>query len=172
MTRDTLILGLRFLTLLLIQVFVLNHINLFGYLNPMLYLLFVVLYPLQKERANFIGISFLLGLCVDFFSNSGGIHAAATVAIAYFRLPILQLIINRPDLDYAQFRINQEPILKVLLYLSILTFIHHTIIFSLEYFSWGAIITVFKNSFETSIFTILLSTLYLFFFRKNSKSNF
>lgn len=172
MTRDTLILALRFLALLFIQVFVLNHINLFGHLNPMLYILFVVLYPLQKERANFIGVSFFLGLCIDFFSNTGGIHAAATVAIAYFRLPILKLIINRPDLDYAQFKINQEPFLKVLLYLSILTLIHHYIVYSLEYFDWGAFFTVFKNSLSTSVFTILLSTLYLLFFRKNKKSNF
>ncbi len=172
MTRETLTLSFRFLILLLVQVFVLNNIQLFGHLNPMLYILFVILYPLKKERANFMWASFFLGLSIDFFSNSGGINAAATLAIAYFRLPILKLIINRPDIDYTVFKINQEPFIKVILYTCILTFLHHFVVFSLEYFSWNSFIPVLKKSINTSVFTILLSTLYLLFFRKNSKSNF
>ena len=45
-------------------------------------------------------ISFLLGLSIDFFSDSGGINAAATLFIAYIRLPILSAILRKNEFDF------------------------------------------------------------------------
>ncbi len=168
MTKETLLIAFRFIILVLTQVLVLNKIYLFGYLNPTIYLLFIFLYPLRKERGNFILLSFLLGLSIDFFSNSGGINAAASVCIAYLRLPILKLVLNKSDLDFKLFKLINEHLIKVILFISILTFIHHLIIFSLEYFNWNDLLTIIFNTITTSIFTIFLSTLSLLFFSKNN----
>ncbi len=164
MTRETLLLTIRFVFLLLLQVLVLNNIHFLGYINPNLYLLFVFLYPLEKERGNFIFISFLLGLCVDFFSNSGGINAAATVCIAYLRLPLLKLILNKYDLDYKLFHLMSESLLKVFLFITLLTFVHHSLFYFLDYFSFKDVGMLAYKVITASIFTIILSILVLILF--------
>ena len=126
----------RFIGLLLLQVLVLNHINLFGFINPMVYIVWVMFYPIKKKKTLFLVLSFLLGLCVDIFSDSGGINAAATLCIAYFRLSILNTILRKTDYDYLLFNLRAISFGKALLFISTLTVIHHFIIFSLEYFSY------------------------------------
>lgn len=164
MTRETLLLSIRFVFLLLLQVLVLNNIHFLGYLNPNLYLLFVFLYPLENERGNFLFISFLLGLCVDFFSNSGGINAAATVCIAYLRLPLLKLILNKYELDYKLFHLMSESLLKVIFFVATLTFVHHSLFYFLDYFSFNNIGILVYKIITASIFTIILSILVLILF--------
>lgn len=171
MTRETLIITFRFLSLLLIQTLILNNIYLFGYINPNLYILFIFLYPLQKERTNFLLISFLFGLSVDFFSNSGGINTAATVAIAYIRLPLLRLILNTQDIDYKLFRLNQETFPRVLVFVSVLTFIHHFIVFGIEYFNFSELPSILYKTFTTSIFTIVLCILSIYLTKRSNNSN-
>ena len=67
----------RFIILVLIQVLVLININFLGYINPYIYILFIILFPIKNNRLLFIFLSFLLGLTVDLFLDSGGVHAAA-----------------------------------------------------------------------------------------------
>ena len=109
--------SIRFLFLILLQVLILNHVFLYGYVNPMLYILFIFLYPLRVEKVNFLILSFLLGLCIDFFSNSGGINASATLLIAYIRLPILHIILNKTEFDYLLFSIKKLNFLQAIIYI-------------------------------------------------------
>ena len=48
-----------FISLLLLQVILLNSIELFGYINPFLYILFVILFPYSKNRGVVLFFSFL-----------------------------------------------------------------------------------------------------------------
>jgi rod shape-determining protein MreD len=64
--------------------------NFLGFIMPLPYLLFIILYPVNGNRSGLLITSFLLGLTMDVFSNSGGVHAAACVTLAYFR-PYLSL---------------------------------------------------------------------------------
>ncbi len=84
----------RFILLVLLQVLVLNHINFLGYINPYIYILFIILYPVKNNSSLFIFLSFLLGLCVDIFSDSGGVHAAASVTIAFLRPGFLKTALH------------------------------------------------------------------------------
>ncbi len=62
----------RFIALLLLQVLVCNQLNFMGSLNPYVYVLFVLLYPISSNRMNLIFIAFTLGLILDLFLDSGG----------------------------------------------------------------------------------------------------
>ena len=157
-----------FIALILIQVIVLNNILFFGYINPLLYILFVVIYPLKRDRGLFLLLSFLLGLCIDFFVDSGGINAGAILFIAYIRLPLLKGILNKSEIDFPVFDINKLPFLKLLSYIAILTFTHHFIVYGLEYFKLNAIFTVFSRAFFTSIFTIILIIFSLLLMNKSN----
>lgn len=171
MTRDTLILAFRFVLLVLIQTLVLNHIYFFGFINPNLYLLFIFLYPTETKRSNFLIVSFLFGFCIDIFSNTGGINAAATVATAYFSLPILNLILNKQDTDFKLFKLNNEPVIRIVTYVTILTFLHHFILFGLEYFNLKEIGTILFKTFTNGLFTIVLIVLSILLTRKNKFMN-
>lgn len=158
--------SLRFIGLVLLQVLILNNINLFGYLNPFVYIVWVFLFPLKKERSLFLILSFLLGLSIDFFSDSGGINAAATLFIAFIRLIVLKAILRKSDVDFVLFNIRSIPFDKIFLYITTLTVIHHFIIFSLEYFSFNDFLSILKNTIFTSIFTIVVSILGIILFTK------
>jgi len=145
-----------FIILLLIQVVVLNNILFFGYINPFLYILFIIVFPLMRDRGLILILSFLLGLIIDFFLDSGGVNAAATLAIAYLRLPLLKGLLRKPEIDFLVFKITKLPFVKLLSFIAILTFTHHLIVFSLEYFKFTEILTILSRTILTGIFTFIL----------------
>lgn len=145
-----------FIFLLLLQVLVLNNIRFLEYINPYLYITFVFLYPLQENRFKFLFFSFLLGLGVDFFSNSGGIHAFSIVFIAYFRLLLIKTIFKKSSQDYKLFNFKQEAFGNVFNYIIILTVTHHFLLFCLTNFSLQNFSQVLLNTITSSIFTLIL----------------
>ncbi len=155
-----------FIVLVLLQVLILNNINLFGYLNPYIYIIFVILYPLRKEKGSFLFLSFLLGLSIDFFLNSGGINAAATLFIAYFRLSILTYILRKSDFDYQLFNVNSLPFGKSITFIFLLTFIHSLIIYTLEYFSFNDFFDIIKKTAFSTIFTVTMIYFIIILFTK------
>ncbi len=156
MNRESINTVILFISLVLLQIVVLNNINFLGYINPFLYILFIFYYPIKKTDNILILLSFFLGLCIDFFSNTGGINAAATLFIAYIRIPILKIVIGKREIDFNTINLNKLPFFRTYSYISILTVIHHFIVFGLEYFKWENFGIIVLKTFLTSIFTIIL----------------
>ena len=69
--------GFIFIALVLTQVLVLNHIQFSGFVNPYIYVLFVLLLPMGSPRYVVLLLAFFIGLTIDVFSNSPGIHSFA-----------------------------------------------------------------------------------------------
>jgi len=155
-----------FLFLLFLQVFLLNNILFLGYINPYLYVAFVIFYPLKKERYLFLFLSFLLGLSIDFFSDSSGINAFSLLFIAYLRLFLIRIIFKKTEQDYLLFNLDQEPFGKVFNYVISLVVIHHFILFSLANFSTQNFSSVIVNTLYSSIFTSVLFFLGTYIIRK------
>ena len=76
---------MRFITVVLVQVLICNQLNFLGSINPYIYILFLLLYPIGIDRMGFLFIAFNLGMIMDLFLDSGGAHAAASLCIAYLR---------------------------------------------------------------------------------------
>ena len=133
-----------------------NHINFFGYVNPYPYILFIALFPVKTNRTLIILSGFLLGLIVDMFLDSGGIHAAACVFIAYAR-PVLLKFSFGTIYEHHTIKFGTVDFGAKLTYITLLVVLHHIILFSLEIFSLPRIIFVLKKTLFSSIFTILLS---------------
>lgn len=145
----------RFIGLVLLQVLVFNHINLFGYINPLIYITWIFLFPIRKNIAPLLILSFFLGLTIDFFSDSGGINAAASLFIAYIRLPLLKSISKKTDFDYMLFNLRSISFSKAFSFIAISTVIHHFIVFSLAYFSFQDYFSIISTTLLTSLFTII-----------------
>lgn len=160
--------SIRFIFLVLVQVIVLNNINFLGYINPYIYILFIILFPIKNNRVLFIFLGFLLGLSVDLFLDSGGIHAAASVTIAYARPVILKFAFGMMY-EHQSVKITTSDLGQRLVYFSVITIIHHLILFSLEVFNTSKIILILQKTLFSSIFTILLCLLITILFSKKNK---
>jgi len=164
--NKTVYLILLFVFLLFLQVFVLNNINFLGYINPYLYITFVFFFPLKENKFQLLLFSFLLGLFVDFFSDSGGIHALSTITIAYARLFFVRVFFKKLPSDYIFFNLKTEAFGKVFNYIVTLTVIHHFILFSFTNFSFQNFTGVLTNTLFSSIFTLVLFFLGNYIFTK------
>lgn len=164
--NKTLYLIFLFFFFVLLQVLVLNNILLFGYLNPYLYITYIFIFPLNEKRISFLTICFLLGISIDLFSNSGGIHAFATVFVGYIRLFLVRTIFKKTESDYLLFDLRLETFDKVFNYVAILTVLHHFILYSFINFSFHNFYDVIINTLLSTIFTLVLYFLGSFIFRK------
>jgi rod shape-determining protein MreD len=158
---------LRFITLVLVQVVLLNHINFFGYINPYLYILFIIIFPLDGNKTLLIFLSFLLGLSIDFFGDSGGIHAAASVLIAYIR-PLFLKFSFGVSYEYNMVKINKAPVIERVTYLTLMVLLHHLVLFSLEIFGLSHILLLLKSTLFSGIFSILIIFCTLLLFSRRS----
>ena len=160
---DIIINIVRFILLVFLQVLLLNNINLAGYINPYVYILFIVLYPLDGNKGLLIFLSFLLGLSIDIFEDSGGVHAAASAFIAYIRPVVLKYSFG-VSYEYNSIKIKKADPMERLTYIASLVFMHHFVMFSLEIFSFKHILLLLKSTLFSGLFTIIVvvSTMILF----------
>ena len=149
---------LRFVLLILVQVLIFNNLNFFGYINPMVYILFLYWYPIKEKRSLFILLSFLLGLMVDWFSDTMAIHAAATVTIAYLR-PVIMRFCFGVNYEFQNFKLTNTTKAQQITFLALLIIVHHLIFFTLEIFSFENTLLILKKVFSISMATIIICLL-------------
>ena len=157
---------IRFVALVLVQVLILNNIRFGGYINPYLYILFVLMLPYETPGWLLLVSAFLLGYMVDFFSNTPGMHTAATVFMAFCRPAILRLAMQKQEYEpgtYPSFK--HMGFQTFFVYITLLVVIHHTSLFLIEVFRFTEVITTLTRAGLSSLFTIMLIiiTQYLFY---------
>lgn len=145
----------RFIVLLLVQVVLLNHIDFMGFVNPYLYILFILVYPYSGNRTLLIFLAFILGLGVDMFSNSGGIHAAASSFLAFARPAILKFSFG-VSYEYNTIKLSKAPLAARITYISVAVLLHHLMLFILEIFNLDHILLILKSTLFSGIFSIIL----------------
>lgn len=160
--------SLRFVFLIFLQVLLLNNINFLGYINPYLYILFIILYPFNGSQGLLIFLSFLLGFSIDIFEDSGGMNAAACLVIAYMR-PFLLRFSFGVSYDYQNIKISNTSFGSLFSYVVIMVFVHHFILFLLEIFSFAHLLLLLKEIIFSGIFTIILIFLSLTLFKRKHK---
>jgi len=79
-----------------LQVLLFNHLSLFGGI-VMVYVVVLLKMPVEVNRVLQIFLGFLVGLIIDIFSNTPGMHALATTTVMFVREPILHLFNNDPE---------------------------------------------------------------------------
>lgn len=159
---------LRFIILVLAQILICNNINFLGYINPYIYVLFILLYPINNNRMLFLFWSFLIGLIIDMFSDSGGINAAACVTIAFVRPAILKFCFGAVY-EHQTVKFSDIDFVQRLTYFTLMVGIHHIVLFTLEIFNFSYILLILKKTLFSGIFTIVLSLLLATIFSRNSK---
>jgi rod shape-determining protein MreD len=159
---------IRFVFLLLAQIVIFNNINLFGYLNPFPYILFIILYPVNSNRPAFLVASFLLGLTLDIFANSGGVHASACLVLAYIR-PMFFKFAFGLSYEYQTIKINDRLSPERFTFILISIFTHHLVLFLLEYFKFIFILDVLIQTILSTIFTLVFCILIIYLFKPSKR---
>ena len=144
-----------FVLLILAQVFLFNQINIFGSVNPMLYLLFLVIYPFDQNQTFYIFIGFVLGFFIDFLSQTGGAHTIASLSVSYLR-PIIKKYSYGLTSEQPKSLLTDPRKTNNFLFLFVFISAHHLIYFSVAYFSADALLLIIKNSLITMIFSLIL----------------
>ncbi|MGB5666040.1 MAG: rod shape-determining protein MreD [Maribacter sp.] len=159
---------IRFILLVLAQVLVFNRLNFFGSINPMVYILFLYWYPIKEHRSAFIGLSFLLGLFVDFFSDTMAIHTAATLTIAYLRPTIMRFVFGI-NYEFQSFKLSNTTKAQQFTFLALLIVVHHLVYFSLEIFSLTNVLLIVKKVLFNGLASIILCLLFSSLFSVNKE---
>ena len=146
----------RFILLVLAQVLVLNNVQFLGFINPYIYILFILSLPVLTPRWLSLILAFALGLTVDAFSNTMGMHAFAAVLIAFLRNGTVKLFIaldegNNPTPSFYTFGVS-----AYVKYIVVLVFIHHATLFFLEAFTLTNFWFTLSKIILSSVVTILL----------------
>ena len=92
MINENLKIFFQFISLILAQIIVLDNINLFGFLNPIIYILFIITYRFDQNQTLFIFLSFLLGLNIDLLTQSSGANTISCLILSYIRHYIIKVI--------------------------------------------------------------------------------
>jgi rod shape-determining protein MreD len=159
---------IRFVLLIAAQVIIFNNINLFEFINPLPYILFILLYPVNTNKSGLLIASFLLGLTIDLFENSGGVHATACLVLAYIRPAFFRFAFGL-SYEYQTIKINDRlsPERFTFIFISIIT--HHLILFLLEFFKFTFLFEIFIRTITTTLFTLVVSIIIIYLFKPSKK---
>ncbi|MGE0560458.1 MAG: hypothetical protein AB7O47_01450 [Flavobacteriales bacterium] len=157
MIRDIFKYLIIYLLLVLVQVLILNNMELGGYINPYLYVFFILVLPFETNENLVLALAFILGLSIDIFTSTLGIHTSASVFMAFGRKYILKLIQPRGGYEFGTTpSLQHMGISWYVTYAVTLVLLHHLFLFYIESFKFSAFFTTFARVILSTIFTLIL----------------
>lgn len=151
---------LRFIILFFVQVLLIKNIDLGRFINPFLYVLFIILLPFETPRMLLLLLAFMTGLLVDLFYDTVGMHAAACVGMAFCRPVVFKFFSPREG-----YELGTQPNIRYMgtsWFVScsaVLILIHHFILFYIEVFRFSEFFSTFFRVILSSLFTLGLCIL-------------
>ena len=158
----------RFFLLLAAQIIIFNNIDLLGYINPFPYILFIILFPVNGNKQLLIISSFLLGITMDLFSNSGGVHTTACLILAYARPSIFKFSFG-VSYEYQTVKINHSLTSERFSFLLVSVVIHHFTLFILEVFQLSFLWDILLRTIIGTLFTLLICILLIYIFKPSKR---
>lgn len=152
---------LGFILLVLLQALVLDHLDLAnGWVVPYLYVLFIIALPFDTPPWATLVLGFALGLTMDFFSSTPGMHASACVLMAWSRLFMLRILAPRDGYDYARRpNVRDMGITWYATFAGLLVLIHHLWLFFVEVYRFDDFLSTLLRALMSAAATLLLCLL-------------
>ncbi len=161
---------LWFIMLVFIQVIFLNNVQVSGFINPFLYIIFILWLPIETPNWLLMVIATITGLFIDLFSHTLGMHMSACIFLSFCRPYILNLLAPRDGYES-----NLSPNIQnfgfswFLTYACILTLLHHIFLFFVEIFRFNEFFSTLGRALLSSVMTLVLIFI-LQLFRYNSEA--
>ena len=161
---------IRFILFILVQVVILHEVPpLHQFVVPYIYFLFIIWLPYRIARFSLMIVAFLLGITLDYFLDTPGLHAAACVLIAYIRPFLINMLIPQEGAEqsYSAPSIVSMGWAPYATYVLILTFMHNAYLVLLEWMQFGSFLFfIGKVAATTGVSFLLILITELLFFRK------
>lgn len=171
MTNAIRIYSIQFVLLLMAQIIVFNSLQFSTLVYPMVYPLFLLLMPFNLGVLTGMGIGFGFGLLIDYFSNTFGLHASASIVIMYLRPALLKLISPKNGYDPILIpSIRDMGYGWFLYYAGIMLFIHHFWFFIFEFFSFSSFFWIILKALSSLVFSLVFMVIWQFLFLRPSKA--
>ena len=156
---------LLFAIVALLQTFFFNHLTLWSCFAPMVYLTFVMMLPLNTPSILTLLSGLAMGVTMDLTMGTAGLNTISTLAVAYFRRPILDLILGseivRDGGIPTLLRMGQRQFVQ---YLIIVVVLHSVIFFGMEAFTtaylWYQLLRLVVSASASILFVWLIMMLF------------
>ncbi len=152
---------LRFLVLLIVQIVICQHVCLFGYMTPALFLLALFLLPLELPLSLQYFIGFATGFVVDAFAHTLGVSSFSCTLIMFLR-PFIVRFLNGSNINRFENIDRPVPGVKdfrwILLYTFILTAIYQIVsvlLGTMTFKNFGHTLMVILGNTVFTVFVIL-----------------
>lgn len=145
--------------LVLLQVLLLNRINIAGYVTPFLFIYFILILDSSVSPIERMIWGFCIGLVVDVFSSTPGMHAASTTLMAYAQPSLLRLFFVFDRRDRINPGFESMGVRPFLSYIFFGTLLHHAVFFMLKTFSFAQPLALLLTVLFSTLFTVLLMVL-------------
>jgi rod shape-determining protein MreD len=156
----------RFLILILVQVLLFNHIEPGRFIHVYVYVLFILLLPFETPGWLLLVSAFLLGFSLDLFMDTPGIHASASVFMAFLRPVVLRRFAPRDGYETGTLpRLPYYGLEWFIKYTVLLVAAHHLFLFTVDVFRFSEFHLVLVRTFFSTLLTtvfILLSQFFIY----------
>lgn len=144
-----------FVVTVLLQIFLFDNLSVSVYLNPLIYVAFIVLLPLDTPPAVLLGAGLVTGVVMDASMGAAGINTVATLPIAFLRPAFMNLLCGRENVREGGIpspeRLGRR---KFIDYLVLMILVHHTTFFLLEALSWSHLLQTSIRIVVSSLVTM------------------
>lgn len=144
-----------FFGLILLQILILNNIHIMGVATPFLYIYFLIKLPSGMARNMLLILGFITGLCIDIFSNTPGMNAAACVVLAFTRPLFLRLFTPRDMLESIVPSFKTMGVSSFLKYTIVCVFTFLVILLTIEFFSFTTFSMLLMRILSSAILTVV-----------------
>ncbi len=146
-----------------------NNLALTTYINPFIYIIFILSLPVNMKPWIVLTISFFTGLVMDSFYSTPGLHMGATIFMGYLRGFYLRIAANKEDFENRiSPSVADKGIVWFLVYALSLTIAHHLFLFFFEVYSFFEFFRTLLRISSSALFSVLLIVIgELLFFRKS-----
>jgi len=159
---------IQFVVLVLLQLLLFNNIRFSGYINPYVYVLFFLLLPFDFPKTLMLFLALVMGLTLDLFMGTPGVHSLATVLIAFARPGVLNIIAPHDGYNLNVLpRVSQMGLIWFIKYTAIIVLMHHLVLFYAEVFSFSHFFFTFLKVLLSSVFTLVFIVISQFFVFRN-----
>ena len=128
---------IQFIVVVILQVLLFNNMDYFYLVSPYIYIIFLLDLPLNVKTPSLMLIAFLLGLTIDFFSNTMGLHTFACTLIGFLRQGYLKILFSHLEFKFQEPSISQFETSGYLKYAVGMVGAHHIALFMMEALSFN-----------------------------------
>ncbi len=151
----------------LVQVLVLKDIVLYGYAFCFLYVFLILLLPMDMNPLAQLISAFVIGILVDVFYNTPGLHASACVLMVFLKVYWLQIMTPSGGYDSgARINVRTQGLQWFLGYSFPLILAHSLVLFFVEASGFSMFWSTLGKAFYSALFTLVMILIVQYLFYK------